>query len=217
MTRNGKIARLPREVRTQLNRRLSEGEPGFRILEWLNSLPDVRAILHSDFASRDINHQNLSDWRNGGYTEWLSQQEALSELSELAANACEVAGVVNGRISDHLATALAARYAAEFAHWTGGDDEALHRRLRILREICQDIVELRRGDHEAARLQIEQARLDQDREKTEADVVQYFLRWIQYPKVREAILSPDDPEKLLREVLGPEPQSKPPGPLPQVS
>lgn len=210
MSRTGKIARLPRDIRAQLNRRLSEGEPGRRILEWLNALPEVRAILDRDFASRDINDPNLSEWRSGGYAEWLAQQETLSELSELAANASEFAGI--GRISDHLATTLAARYAAEFARWNGGDDEALQRRLRVLRDICQDVVELRRGDHEAARLQIEQARLDQDREKTEADVVQYFLRWIQYPKVREAILSPDDPEKLLSGVFGPAQPSAAPAP-----
>jgi hypothetical protein len=38
MTRTGKIARLPRELRDELNRRLREGEPGIRLVEWLNSL-----------------------------------------------------------------------------------------------------------------------------------------------------------------------------------
>jgi len=63
---------------------------------------------------------------------------------------------------------------------------------------------LRRGDHQAAHLQIEQTRLDQDREKTEEEVIQYFRRWLEYPKVRESILASDDPEKLMREVFGTE-------------
>jgi len=32
MTRVGKIARLPREIREQLNRRLQDGEPGKRLV-----------------------------------------------------------------------------------------------------------------------------------------------------------------------------------------
>jgi hypothetical protein len=202
MTRLGKIARLPREIRAQLNLRLCDGESGRRLLQWLNALPEVQALLQRDFGARQINDQNLSDWKNGGYREWLTQQEALSEIAELAANAGDFTGVVDGRISDHLATMLAARYAAEFAHWNGDHSEDLHRRLRVLREICRDLVELRRGDHEAARLKIDQARFDQDREKTEEEVIQYFRRWIEYPKVRETILSPDNPENALREVFG---------------
>ena len=35
MTRHGKIARLPLKVR-ELNQRLENGEPGVRLIEWLN-------------------------------------------------------------------------------------------------------------------------------------------------------------------------------------
>ena len=41
MTRNGKIARLPRQVRDQLNRRLRDGQKGNQLAAWLNSLPKV--------------------------------------------------------------------------------------------------------------------------------------------------------------------------------
>ena len=34
MTRNGKIARLPRDIRNQLNQRIADGEPGVRLVEW---------------------------------------------------------------------------------------------------------------------------------------------------------------------------------------
>lgn len=44
MTRNGKIARLPREIREELNRRLDDGEQGVRLVEWLNGLPEVKRI-----------------------------------------------------------------------------------------------------------------------------------------------------------------------------
>ena len=38
MTRKSKIARLPRSIRDGLNCRLDNGQPGLRLVEWLNSL-----------------------------------------------------------------------------------------------------------------------------------------------------------------------------------
>ena len=46
---------------------------------------------------------------------------------------------------------LAARYAAALADWNGEVTEEFRRKLRALRGLCQDIVELRRGDHSGAR------------------------------------------------------------------
>ncbi|MDR3456041.1 MAG: hypothetical protein P4N60_01235, partial [Verrucomicrobiae bacterium] len=54
-THNGKIGRLPRELREQLNRRLDQNEPGGRILDWLNALPAVQAVLQADFKGDRVN------------------------------------------------------------------------------------------------------------------------------------------------------------------
>ena len=62
-TRNGKIARLPQVIRDQLNHRLDDGEPGGGLLEWLNTLPAVQAVLAAEFGGSRINAQNLSNWR----------------------------------------------------------------------------------------------------------------------------------------------------------
>jgi hypothetical protein len=42
MTHNGKIARLPRPLRDELNRRLVRNEDCATLLEWLNDAPDVK-------------------------------------------------------------------------------------------------------------------------------------------------------------------------------
>jgi len=44
-TRNGKIARLPKAARHELNCRLSEGEPGASLVGWLNERDDVKTVL----------------------------------------------------------------------------------------------------------------------------------------------------------------------------
>jgi hypothetical protein len=67
-------------------------------------------------------------------------------------------------------------------------------------------MELRRGDHSAARLKIEQERLERDREKTEAEILEYFERWAQNPKVRDLIcrghLTPEERASRIREIFG---------------
>jgi hypothetical protein len=42
MTRKGKIARLPRHVRDELNHRLDDGESSTHLVIWLNSLEEVQ-------------------------------------------------------------------------------------------------------------------------------------------------------------------------------
>jgi len=158
MTRNGKIARLPRDIRNQLNRRLQDGEPGTRLAEWLNSLPETKKILAADFGGRDINEQNLTEWKQGGYRDWLARQELLACAGEVSADAGELAGVSAGSLANHLATVLSARYAALVSGWNGEMDDEFRRKTRALRVLCQDIVELRRGDHCADRLRFDMER-----------------------------------------------------------
>jgi hypothetical protein len=206
MTRNGKIARLARVIRDELNRRLQDGEPGVRLVAWLNGLPETQKILQVDFGGRPINEQNLSEWKAGGYREWLARQEALSQARELVADARELTEATDGRLTDHLATVLAARYAAALAGWDGEVTEEFRRKLRALRGLCQDIVELRRGDHSGARLNLEQERLEREREKTEEEVLEHFKRWSENQQVRDWIcrdwVSPEERDRRLRIIFG---------------
>ena len=109
-------------------------------------------------------------------------------------------------LTDHLATVLAARYAAALAGWNGEPTEEFRRQLRALRGLCQDIVELRRGDHSGARLSLEQERLEREREKTEEEVLEHFKTWVENPQVRDWICqdwaSPGERERRMREIFG---------------
>jgi len=214
MARNGKIARLPREIRDGLNRRLQNGEQGAPLLAWLNSLPEVQAVLVRDFGGIAISKQNLSEWRAGGFAEWQARQETLDQARELAADAHEITAATHGKLTDHLATVLAVRYAAALHGWNGDVTDEFRRKLRALRGLCQDIVELRRGDHSGARLKMEQERLEREREKTEEEIIAHFQRWLKNPEVRNLVcenwVSPEERERRMREIFGLQP--KPPSP-----
>jgi hypothetical protein len=84
--------------------------------------------------------------------------------------------------------------------------ESFRRQLRTLRGLCQDIVELRRGDHSSARLQMEQERLEREREKTEEEVLAHFQQWAENPAVRDLIerdrISPEEKTRRIREIYG---------------
>src|SRR5215471_1048317 len=64
--RNGKIARLPKETRDMLNRMLDDGVPYHVIIDELGE------------AGEGLNAQNLTNWKQGGYQEWVKNQELIA-------------------------------------------------------------------------------------------------------------------------------------------
>ena len=110
MKRTGKIARLPHQLRDQLNQRLHNGEPGVDLIQWLNSLPEVQALLAEHFNGVPISPQNLSEWNNGGFLDWLATQELLAAAREFAANTAQLPGA-DGELAGSLSHAIIARYA----------------------------------------------------------------------------------------------------------
>src|SRR4051812_39971876 len=54
MNRNGKIARLPEDLRQELNERLCDGEAGTSLVAWLNGLPEVQAVMAAEFGGVPI-------------------------------------------------------------------------------------------------------------------------------------------------------------------
>ena len=158
MSRNGKIARLPRTIRDQLNGRLEDGEPGVDLVAWLNAEPKVQAVLKAEFGGRPVNEQNLTEWKQGGFLEWQKHQEAVAMAREWSANADELVGAVGTPLTDKVSPLLAARYMALIRTLgAAGGGEAAD--LKVLREVCRDIVALRKGDHSAERLKLDRDRL----------------------------------------------------------
>jgi hypothetical protein len=166
MTPRGKIARLPRAVRDELNRRLADGEPGQRLLNWLNNHQDVRSVLAADFDHRPINHVNLSAWRRGAFRTWQSRRELLEEVQATARQSAKLAKAC-GPIVDHVAALLSARLAATLTEWDGDPASPVVARLRLLSSLRQDIVALRRADQSAIRVYMEKERFDTERREAQ--------------------------------------------------
>ena len=67
--RVGKIARLNKELRDQVNEWLRDGR------EYAFVIGELARV-----GVTDVNPQNLSNWLEGGYVDWLKEQERLDDM-----------------------------------------------------------------------------------------------------------------------------------------
>lgn len=67
--RNGKVAHLSYERRDVINRMLRDGAMYVEILAWL----DKDGVA-------GMNDQNLINWKDGGYQDWLKEQERFEDM-----------------------------------------------------------------------------------------------------------------------------------------
>lgn len=102
MARTGKIARLPREIREELNARLRDNESGQTLLEWVNSLEATQDVLKRHFGSEPISDANLSIWRQGGFAEWMTEQEQVHRIEKLSELSLRLARASGGNLSEGM-------------------------------------------------------------------------------------------------------------------
>src|SRR6266404_3941898 len=204
--RTGKIARLPHDIREQLNRRLNDGEQAHSILKWLNSIPEIQAVLAAGFDGRLLNKVNLTEWRHGGYRDWLVRQDALDFVEELDDKGALGHQSLSDPIGAKLAHWVALHYAASAKALIANEQNPSTKWTR-LRELCADVTRLRRSELAAQRLDLEHAWLDLEQEdrhealKTKlsqsnllADSLKDVLRRPKAPTANQAPNSPNPDE-----------------------
>ena len=165
MARNGKIARLPLHIRTELTQRLSENEPGTKLVEWLNGEAGLFLDTDAEGNRIPITEQNLSEWRQGGYQDWLRHEEARQFTEDLAEQAGELDKAADGKsISDRFGALLAvdmARLAKKFLEQETDDEKRWER----LKEISRELSRLRRDEHRAVWTWIKRQQWERRRER----------------------------------------------------
>jgi hypothetical protein len=150
--RLGKIARLPYGLRSQLNARLADNEPAADLIDWLNSQPEVQAVLAGQFDGRPITQQNLSAWKLGGFRDWERFQESRLEARTFLEEAGEFLdsgqeGEANGpsfldRLGGRLALSLL-QLLRETEQRESGPE-----RTRDLLNITRELMRLRQAEQQ---------------------------------------------------------------------
>lgn len=196
MARQGKIARLPELVRDELNKRIRSGTLGPQLLPWLNALPEVRAVLEEHFQNKEINAQNLSDWRNGGYEDWAEKQERTYRIKELAGYAVKLTDANNSSIAEGAAAIVSGRLLEllEAATQEGGKLP-----LEEISEIVSSLTSLRSAEIAQQRADADQVKLRQKdeelklaREKFQRDTAEVVLKSARDEAVQKIASSPVD-------------------------
>jgi len=169
MTRNGKIARLPRRLRDELNTRLDDGEQAKDLIQWLNQLDEVQKILSGDFAGRPINEQNLSEWKQGGFLDWQRRQEARDGVRRLIEHSDDIEDAAEDEnISDRLASILAAELA-ERARMLLQETTDPKQQWQYLRQALRQLHLLRKADQRAERARMDAARWEHEMARWQLD------------------------------------------------
>lgn len=191
-TRQGKIARLPHTLREEVCRRLLDGQTSPMILEWLNHRAEAQAVWERHFEGAPATNQNLSEWRLGGYKDWLERRQKVDQLKTLSSFAVDLARAGGGTLSDGAA-AIAAGKILEVMESAEED--------RIL-EMVDALTGLRAADVARSRLALDERKHKTKREelalaraKFERQTVEQFLKWAGSEEAR-AILASGRPRRV---------------------
>lgn len=195
--RTGKIARLPITIRTEINVRLRNGQTGGQILPWLNGLPDVQAVLGALFDGDPINAENLSQWRRGGYADWLSDRDEIDDIRDLSAFSVDLANAAGG----HLA-------AGPLARLTGKLHLAIEQAdLKSLPDLIEAATKLRKQEIDAAKVALDKVKTDQKAtelalatDKFQRQTVEKFLQFAKSKEAQE-ILSSGKPKHVQAKLI----------------
>jgi len=194
MTRTGKIARLPLAIRQELNQRLQEGEPGKQLVEWLNTLPKVNAVMKADFEGRPISESNLSEWKTGGFRSWEADQQAAAAVTSLMEASKDLETAHKHRMTERLSLALTARMAVEIRRLDSIEDGP--EKARLWRELRTSVLAVRRVDIQGQKFNLEWEKYD-DRVRKQEDEERRLLEENQRPK-----MTPEEKQARINQIMG---------------
>ncbi len=162
-THRSKIARLPFNIREELNHQIMDNVPTKEILSWLNTDPMVRHYMERLFQNRFITEQNLSEWRQGAYQEWLDYRSCVEDVRDLSEQAARAA--LTDISGEHLLVALTAMFARMIKNMEKTDEIAFNRKVLVVQNLIKMALSLRRSEQRDEALRLNRERLELLREK----------------------------------------------------
>src|SRR5438477_7092180 len=95
-SRNGKVARLPKKLRDELNQMIADG---FTYAEVIEKLGD---------EGKALTEVNVTNWRGGGYQEWVQEQQRLDTMRVRQEFAIDLVRANQGITTHQAASQIAA-------------------------------------------------------------------------------------------------------------
>ena len=188
MSAKGKISRLPFELRQQLNQRMRDGDPDVDLVAWLNELPAVKAALAgASFGGRkktrsQITAQNLSEYRKGGYQDWLENQDKVDRTQKLAELSYQLAAASGGNVSETLIRITAGKIYTALE--TAADEDKL-KMAQTLTGLSMAETAALRARTDDKRLGIQEQSLALERAKFQRQTAELFLKFYADKRAQE--------------------------------
>jgi hypothetical protein len=165
---------------------LQNGERGKDLVPWLNSLPEVQAVLAAQFHGQPIGADNLTRWKQSGYRDWEEEQQTLQAVSTVFEQATDLRDLAKDGLTDRMTLLLTAKMAMEIKRLNSEPDA--EKKSKIWRELIGSLVLLRRGDLQGERILVEREKLGFRRELHQRDREAEFWQWIEKEEYRDQIL-----------------------------
>jgi hypothetical protein len=134
-----------------------------------------------------------------------SINKAVAQVRQLRAEAEELQRAAGGSITDGVASWLVPQYLLAARERLDTTEGAQH--WEVLRAFAHDWAMLRRGDHSAARLQLEREQLELQRANAQAAKEGEFRQWLQRADIRAQLfpeqtggIKPETLRKIEREL-----------------
>jgi hypothetical protein len=186
IARKGKVARLPVAIRNKLNEKLLDNVAGPSILSWVN-----REMGFKGPAA--ITAQNLSEWRAGGFADWLENQDKVDrvkQLSELAFRLAQTGGntitesaaaIAGGQVLSILEDFDVETQKALMAEKPGNYLDLLDRIARLQKSGADE----RKIKQNERKLNLDERKLQLDEQKFQRQTAELFLKFYDDRKAKE--------------------------------
>lgn len=172
--RLGKIARLPAEIRREVNLRLADNQTAAKLLAWLNALPSVKGIMQADFDGSAISPQNLSEWKAGGYLDFVHEREKIDQIKTLSQFSLDLVSASGGQLAEGPAAIAAGKLLAMIESASEED----------LGKVVTSITALRGMELATLKAKTDQAKLAQsdrslalEEARFQRQTAELFLKW----------------------------------------
>jgi hypothetical protein len=142
--------------------------------------------VQSDFAGVPISKQNLSEWRQGGFEEWLARRNLCEDAREVTQLAEEMDDEDSQMVlADDVAQVLATRFGSLIANWNGEVDGKFEAKSRVLNRLCRSVVQLQRGMHRSIRENFDMECLMEEKDKRDQEEDKRKLLAPLWSKIKE--------------------------------
>jgi len=108
VARTGKIARLRKEHRDKLNEMLRDNASSDRVIKFVLTLKDAGERDANGDSIQIPNDQNITNWREGGFQDWLKEQERLQDMRAKREFALEIVKANEGSMIHEAGLQIAA-------------------------------------------------------------------------------------------------------------